>query len=1309
MPVPSVSSDDRELRLAVVMTGGVSLAVWIGGVASEVYRALQGEGLYGHLARLTRTRLSVDVITGASAGGINGAFLAAAAAYRPATDQLDGLRNVWGTAGSIDRLLRDPREKNPPSLLRGDEYFYAQLRTNLASWVGRGVPDPVDGEPTWLRLVMTATTLQPDRRTFRDDLGTIIVEPQHRARFTFSDDDFRGAAAQDRRSVLVEQLALAARATASFPGAFEPAFIPIGAPCKVGATTFPDMADVASFPTSRWVVDGGVLVNKPVRAALEAIYERPSASEIRRVLFYVNPDPSDSSAPDSSASPATSAGLEVAAAQTSADDPAVVPTLSEVIYKSLIGLPRTETVAGDLEEIRAVNLRRRAQTQTRAALLLGVRNRDSTEDVGGAAVWRVDRIDLEAVATLVYPAWLRQRSYQAVQHRLGQLDPRGGPPRSGSVPPYTWGEFADELRLARGRLGWLSSEFPRAGDPPVRTPADPTPAVDLVGAGSWRFGLQPLEYAISVVFDLVNRAYRQLPLARPAGVDPARLDADDVVTGLRTRLGELRRRVHRQRELIGLLRWVDDEFWAAELHKPTWPVDQRIGARADAVLGAWPLPTDGLAHAARVGRQHMADAVRRQRWSQAIALWTHANDEGDWDAVVKQVLDSPTSMHWPTNADILAGLGSDAGDGHAAVARASRRAEQRIAEQLAGLLAEHAELFYAVADRRLEAGWRRAVEVGTGDNWANLDGLPAPVDGDEALPLPDEAALLAAMTGELTGVRPATLSRTRQSAHILRRLLALHIVHGMVDNELQTRELAVDFVQVSADNPSPIAGNLSAADKVAGLKFFHFGGFLKESWRINDWMWGALDGSARLTDVLLDPARLRQCFPGTVEGRDLAVELLLALACGRSGPGEQPVTGLDSADCDWLAQRADETGLRRSFTADLEFIARPKMSLAGVRIPAVREAIGLVVQLLVARRELPEVAMAIRYSSRDQARESLDAAKFLARMSDYVPRGLPERPVAEVDREATLDESPPIPLAKVAQLLRTCPIAAEQLSDEVGSDALTATTATAAAVVGNLMTSRRSGLGLVRTPLRAVRYGLLGGHYLARSTIGSTRTSAGFRNLLLALSGTFVAFLAVGWKMPPGLGAAALAGLALWLLLAGRAVASSWRGAVAVAPAALVAVLAAATSVTESRAAAFLTDEPVNSMAQSKRALFALGLALAAVAAITELIREILRRRAGNPLARGVRHSHAVHASYWVGGGAVWWWGWGRVTRGADDGGRGWLIDRFGDFHHVQPLLVLAVPAALIGVDLILGWAKGRDLAARRHRAARLAAKEPEL
>ena len=59
-----------ELRLALAMRGGVSLAVWMGGVAFELNRLVrETHPVYRGLLELTGTSARIDVISGTSAGG----------------------------------------------------------------------------------------------------------------------------------------------------------------------------------------------------------------------------------------------------------------------------------------------------------------------------------------------------------------------------------------------------------------------------------------------------------------------------------------------------------------------------------------------------------------------------------------------------------------------------------------------------------------------------------------------------------------------------------------------------------------------------------------------------------------------------------------------------------------------------------------------------------------------------------------------------------------------------------------------------------------------------------------------------------------------------------------------------------------------------------------------------------------------------------------------------------------------------------------------------------------------------------------
>jgi patatin-like phospholipase len=139
-----------ELRIAVVMTGGVSLAVWMGGVTLELSRLVRAEDRTClKLLRLTRSLPRVDVISGTSAGGLNGA------ARHRARSRRDGGRPARPVARP-ERLLRRARVADPPSLLRGDDYFLPEIRKATRRLGGPGTHR--DAVP--MELIITGTLLR---------------------------------------------------------------------------------------------------------------------------------------------------------------------------------------------------------------------------------------------------------------------------------------------------------------------------------------------------------------------------------------------------------------------------------------------------------------------------------------------------------------------------------------------------------------------------------------------------------------------------------------------------------------------------------------------------------------------------------------------------------------------------------------------------------------------------------------------------------------------------------------------------------------------------------------------------------------------------------------------------------------------------------------------------------------------------------------------------------------------------------------------------------------------------------------------
>jgi patatin-related protein len=340
--------DLQELRLALVMTGGVSLAIWMGGTTLEFDRVIRGENAtYLDLLRLTRTLPRIDVVAGTSAGGLNGALLA----YAITQDTgVAGLRELWLELGALEKLLRPPTQANPRSLMLGDDYFLPQIKSAISQLEGPGTsPDDVPME-----LIITTTLLKPWPRGVPDTFGTIIHDVDHRGEFLFR----RGASLKDDDPSpddgfdvpdIHARLALAARCTASFPLAFEASYVPIG---SVGTAPLrPDMTDVANFQRSRFAIDGGVLLNRPLRPALRAIFRQPASKQVRRVLAYVVPDP----------------GEEM---KVEPDDPTDAPSLADVSAASMVRLPRNQSVSVELDELTLHNARVDVQRRRRELVVV---------------------------------------------------------------------------------------------------------------------------------------------------------------------------------------------------------------------------------------------------------------------------------------------------------------------------------------------------------------------------------------------------------------------------------------------------------------------------------------------------------------------------------------------------------------------------------------------------------------------------------------------------------------------------------------------------------------------------------------------------------------------------------------------------------------------------------------------------------------------------------------------------------------------------------------------------------------------------
>ncbi len=348
----------QEIRFALAFTGGVSLAIWMGGVARELdllvqasdRRRIVDDGAadpstpdsdplrrgYRRLLDILDAQVAVDVLAGTSAGGINAALLGLVNVRRL---DLGELRDIWLSAGDLGQLLRDPKEQAPSSLLRGDGRMLAELTSGIRRLIGAAPPT---GDPRRTDVYITTTLLSPESSRFADDYGTEIVDTDHHALFHFDEVSLTA-------SDVVPALALAARSSASFPAAFEPSFVRFGPP-PAGRSdpAHPDMSPFTDATRSHWAADGGLLVNRPLAPLLQSVFDRDTDREVRRTLLYIVPssDGSDTSPEDDQTRPLT---------------------LPQALLGDL-GATLNQSIAADLAVIKEHNDRTRAHADTRLRL-----------------------------------------------------------------------------------------------------------------------------------------------------------------------------------------------------------------------------------------------------------------------------------------------------------------------------------------------------------------------------------------------------------------------------------------------------------------------------------------------------------------------------------------------------------------------------------------------------------------------------------------------------------------------------------------------------------------------------------------------------------------------------------------------------------------------------------------------------------------------------------------------------------------------------------------------------------------------------
>jgi patatin-related protein len=343
-PASLGSGDDRlDIRIALVLYGGVSLAIYENGVTRCFCDLARKKGIFSILLDLMDATAQVDTIAGTSAGGINGLLLAAT--LESGGDFTDSMQ-LWRDLGDLGDLMRDLRGADEAlSLLKGETYYQDSLIEAFRKYC----KPPEDGAVEYegeIDVFITGTDLDGQERRNWDALGNVIYDKEHRVVFQLQHRAFRKALGYvDREKAAADAeeqgtiLGTIARITSSFPAAFPP-FRLDHLDAKHGK--YRAAVQTALSRTARWAIektelrsfaDGGLLDNKPFGPVLEAIFHRMPTDIVDRRLFYVEPDPEPRPDPPD---PARHTPLNIAAT-------------------SVASIPSHESIWGDLQALERHN------------------------------------------------------------------------------------------------------------------------------------------------------------------------------------------------------------------------------------------------------------------------------------------------------------------------------------------------------------------------------------------------------------------------------------------------------------------------------------------------------------------------------------------------------------------------------------------------------------------------------------------------------------------------------------------------------------------------------------------------------------------------------------------------------------------------------------------------------------------------------------------------------------------------------------------------------------------------------------------
>ena len=579
---------EKELRLALVFYGGVSLAIYQHGVNIEILNLVRASKAYHEprgfaekqsdshvfanpagdcstdavyfdllktIGKSLDLRIIVDVISGSSAGGINGIALARAVAHDLT---LAPLTELWFAKADLLQLIAPearatmwskwyfwPLMRPLLSRLRREGLLPdkpdAEIRDRVSTFLrSRWFKPPFDGAyfsnllidglaamegprpststllPTELRLDLMITVTDyhgADQAIYLHD-PAIIHEREHRQLLHFQAETSQpGLARSDFELGNIPSLAFAGRASASYPGAFPPAQLQemddIVAQRKLPWTgrsrflkaNFQRYQDGDTPAEATILLDGSILNNKPIFAAIAAIRTHGAYREVDRRLVYIDPHPDRPTDRAVGRSPGFFTTLRGALSDLPRHDP---------IYEELATINRFNDQISRLKDIISMS---RPQVEV---LIEEATGGDLSGDITLEQLrnWRLTSTNLLSRSPIVYNVYVRSLVLEAADFISDLVSRECGYPRQS--------QNAHLVRKIIEKWCDAAGMFPENYHIPDNVAADAD--LPLFAKFIVDFGIKYKRRRLTFILQDINNLYAQGALLASCGTTPAQLD-----------------------------------------------------------------------------------------------------------------------------------------------------------------------------------------------------------------------------------------------------------------------------------------------------------------------------------------------------------------------------------------------------------------------------------------------------------------------------------------------------------------------------------------------------------------------------------------------------------------------------------------------------------------------------------------------------------------------------------------------------------------------------------------------------------------